>query len=317
MRESIHFAPNERKSAKQQALGVVKALQASDALPIMRALMQLRVVVPVDRLEEAKAKLRGLEGAEERMQLGGLEPHEQHDSSLDATTPTPSGAHEEHDSKLEAPIPAFPDTPFLALECRADPSLYRPIAELVATLGGSLHMLAHKASGAAAENKASGAAGENKASSAAAESGESGGRVASGAAIGAQAPAAVSHGTVGAGTAAARAAVPSERGAGGRGGNTGGGRGGGRDGGRGGAGGGKGGKEDEPAAAARRAERLFKINLRSADNGDPIAQLEVGKAYLGGVGVEKDAAQARHWLEQALRQGVQAAKAHLEQLPGV
>jgi TPR repeat protein len=61
---------------------------------------------------------------------------------------------------------------------------------------------------------------------------------------------------------------------------------------------------------------MFKINFRSADNGDPVAQLEVGKAYLSGVGVEQDAAQARNWLEQALRQGVQAAKAHLEQLPG-
>jgi len=258
MRESIHFAPNERKSAKQQALGVVKALQASDALPIMRALMHLRLVMPANKLDEARAGLRGLEGAEERMQLGKVEAH---DNSPEAGATAPS------------------DVPFVALECRADPSLYRPIAELVGLFGGSLHMVAHKASGGAAE------------------SGEGSGRVASVVGSGTQAPVAASHDTAVGGTTAAGAPIAPERGEGGR-------------------GGGRGGKDDDLAAAARRAERMFKVNLRSADHGDPVAQLEVGKAYLNGVGVEHDAVQARHWLEQALRQGVQAAKAHLDQLPG-
>ena len=38
------------------------------------------------------------------------------------------------------------------------------------------------------------------------------------------------------------------------------------------------------AKAAARAARMFKLNLRNAENGDPVAQLEVGKAYLEGRG---------------------------------
>ena len=59
---------------------------------------------------------------------------------------------------------------------------------------------------------------------------------------------------------------------------------------------------------------MFKLNLRNAENGDPVAQLEVGRAYLGGNGVEADEDQARTWLQQAAQQGVNAAKTQLESL---
>ena len=63
----------------------------------------------------------------------------------------------------------------------------------------------------------------------------------------------------------------------------------------------------DAGALERRAVRMFKLNMRSAEGGDPVAQLEVGKAFLNGSGVDADAAQARHWLEQAASQGVNKA----------
>ena len=59
---------------------------------------------------------------------------------------------------------------------------------------------------------------------------------------------------------------------------------------------------------------MFKLNLRNAEKGDPVAQLEVGKAYLEGVGVEADVQQGKTWLEQAAQQGVNAAASRLEAL---
>jgi TPR repeat protein len=55
-------------------------------------------------------------------------------------------------------------------------------------------------------------------------------------------------------------------------------------------------------------------NLKSAENGDPVAQLEVGKACLEGKGVERDEAAGRKWLEQAALQGVQAATKRLQEI---
>eukprot|EP00967_Tisochrysis_lutea_P030955 scaffold36414_cov27-Tisochrysis_lutea.AAC.2 len=273
MRESIHFAPNERKSAKQQALAVVKALQSSNALPIMRNLMHLRLVLPSDQLDEARAKLRAMDEGAERIQMGDVETHE---GSTDDTAAASASAQS------------------VALDCRADPSLYRPIAEMVGTLGGSLHVVALKASGSAAEGGL-----------------DAKSRPADSAAARRDSPALpMAGGLVNGNTAAAAVAAMGGAIAGGRGGNmpvaVGRGKGGGK--------GGSDGKDD-PGLAARRAERMFKVNMRSADNGDPVAQLEVGKAYLNGLGVERDPVQARHWLEQAFQQGVQVAKAHLDQVP--
>ena len=67
-------------------------------------------------------------------------------------------------------------------------------------------------------------------------------------------------------------------------------------------------------AGKRRAERMFKLNLRNAENGDPIAQLEVGKAYSDGKGVDANAAEGRRWLELAAQQGVKQAVSRLEAL---
>ena len=59
---------------------------------------------------------------------------------------------------------------------------------------------------------------------------------------------------------------------------------------------------------------MFKLNSRNAENGDPVAQLELGKAYLDGAGCAADAEQGRHWLQQAALHGVNAAKERLEAL---
>ena len=53
---------------------------------------------------------------------------------------------------------------------------------------------------------------------------------------------------------------------------------------------------------------------KSAEKGDPVAQLEVGKALVDGIGVAADAAQGKAWLEQAAQQGVHAATARLKAL---
>lgn len=75
-----------------------------------------------------------------------------------------------------------------------------------------------------------------------------------------------------------------------------------------------GGRAAAGGAADKRAERMFKLNLRNAENGDPVAQLEVGKAYLEGKGVEADEAKGREYLRQAAQQGVKQATSRLEAL---
>ena len=47
MRETLHFAPQPSKSAKQQALAVVRQLQQQQPFPVTRAKMRLRLLVPV------------------------------------------------------------------------------------------------------------------------------------------------------------------------------------------------------------------------------------------------------------------------------
>ncbi len=59
---------------------------------------------------------------------------------------------------------------------------------------------------------------------------------------------------------------------------------------------------------------MFKLNLRNAEQGDPVAQLEVGKAYADGKGVPQDVQKGREWLQQAAQQGVNAAVVRLEAL---
>ena len=56
------------------------------------------------------------------------------------------------------------------------------------------------------------------------------------------------------------------------------------------------------------------MNMRNAERGDPVAQLEVGKAFLDGAGVERDEAAGRDWLGQAAQQGVELARNRLAAL---
>ena len=46
MKETMHFAPSTTKSAKQQALMVVRQLEQSTDFPVRRAQMRLRLRLP-------------------------------------------------------------------------------------------------------------------------------------------------------------------------------------------------------------------------------------------------------------------------------
>ena len=273
MRDELHFAPALTKAAKQQALAVIKQLEASDVLPIARARMQLRLVVPSDRLGGAQAALRAMCGDEA--------------SASGSATAADGGGSADGKLSVSAPDTSGGNS---VLTCIADPGLYRPLSELAKELGGSLQVVELKASASAAADAASAAASGAPESAPPAtqeapprESGR--GSDAGGAAGGAAGSAAGSA----AGGGGARSA-------------------------RGGPAGGAAAAAGRSDAEIRRAERMFKLNLRNAEGGDPIAQLEVGKAYLEGKGVDADAAKAKEWLQQAAQQGVNAAVSRLEAL---
>ncbi|KOO21151.1 ribosome maturation protein sbds-like protein [Chrysochromulina tobinii] len=225
MRETLHFAPATNKSAKMQALQVIRQLEVANVVPIARARMQLRLLVPTEELAKMQTALQALAeaeaagGASERLQLNTPEP------AADAAA-----------------------VPMSAIGCHSDPSLFRPLSELARAHGGSAP-----------------------------------------ATLPAAAPVAASSDSSGSGPATAKPASsgPSACGAGGGG--------------------------DRPKPPSRE-ERMFKLNLRNAEKGDPVAQLEVGKAFLDGMGVEADVQQGKDWLRQAAQQGVDAAKIRLAEL---
>lgn len=263
LRDELHFAPNLTRSTKQQALHAMRQLQASGALPIMRAQMSLRLIVAPERRGEAEAALLAL--VSEEMPVGT--------------------------STFSQPLTlsAKRDDAAGTLDFAADPSLYRPIVELSGALAGTLQILELKTT------EAEGGGSEAVAGVAAAGGG------------GARKPAARVDTSVE--RSATASAAPRRSAAGSAGAE--------QDASstvRGGGGGGAG--AGEASAAERRAARMFKLNLRSAENGDPVAQLEVGKAYASGAGVECDVSLARKWLEEARGQGVTSAASHLEALAG-
>uniref|UniRef100_A0A7S2JFG7 SBDS family rRNA metabolism protein n=1 Tax=Haptolina brevifila TaxID=156173 RepID=A0A7S2JFG7_9EUKA len=274
MRETLHFAPATNRSAKMQALQVIRQLESVDVLPIVRAKMHLRVLIPEPRaaaaLEALKALGAGAGSGNERLVMGSTE-----------VSPPAAG------------MSALSTT-----ACHADPGLFRPISDLAREHGGSVQVIELKANNADEPPKlptASAAAPSSTPGAATAASGlptplplplapepapaVSPPATSSGSAQSASSMAA--GGVTGAATGAGSARA------------------------------GAGGASD---AAARRAERMFKLNLKNADKGDPVAQLEAGKAYLDGVGVEVDMSQGRYWLEQAAQQGVNAATLRLEAL---
>ena len=55
--KDCHFNLNPTKNAKQQALEVIKMLQASGSLPIERAEMKLRLDIPIKEGKKMKDKL--------------------------------------------------------------------------------------------------------------------------------------------------------------------------------------------------------------------------------------------------------------------
>jgi TPR repeat protein len=63
----------------------------------------------------------------------------------------------------------------------------------------------------------------------------------------------------------------------------------------------------DPAAAA-------KWYLLSAESDNGYGQMNLGLLYLKGIGVDEDPAEARRWLEAAVRNGVEEARAQLNEL---
>ena len=76
-------------------------------------------------------------------------------------------------------------------------------------------------------------------------------------------------------------------------------------------------REIQAAAQSRAREMLLRVianQLKQASNGSPTFQLELGKRYMRGDGVETNLALARHWLESACTNHVAGASNLLEQL---
>ncbi len=283
MRETLHFAPATNRSAKMQALQVIRQLEAASVLPIARARMQLRLLVTSEQLTKMQSALQALAEAEaagsaaERLQLSAPEP------VADAAA-----------------------VPMSAIGCHADPGLFRPLSELAREHGGSVQVIELKASA----DEAQPGGGSSGLSAAAAPSMAEPSSATKTHALpplpppppppsSSELPASPSTGASsdrsGGGSADGKAAnigapTPSTT-ASARGGGAG---------------------VDRPKPS--REERLFKLNLRNAEKGDPVAQLEVGKAYVDGVGVETDVQQGKVWLEQAAQQGVNAAVTRLQAL---
>ena len=269
MRETLHFAPQPSKSAKQQALAVVRQLQQQQPFPVTRAKMRLRLLVPAARLDAAQAALRDVTADGE--------------GEGDGAAAAAASASEVVVTRVDAAAEAATGG-MAAVDCLADPRLFRAIGELASAHGGTVQVLEHT-SQAEQQPGADGAAEPGAAGEPGAAAGFRGGRWGVKTEV-AESLRAAADPTAVAAAASAAAAAPARRGGGGRG----------------------------AAGASGRAERLFRVNLRSAEQGDPVAQLEVGKAYAGGVGVEPDADAARRWLKEAQLQGVNAAAAALEKL---
>ena len=122
MRETLHFAPLATKSAKMQALQVVKQLEASSVLPIARAKMHLRIQIASEHYDGVMHALRALGGETAATSSGGGTATSTQEQRLLI------GAAE----RLGGGMSAVP--------CHADPVLYRPLAELAKEMGGSLQV---------------------------------------------------------------------------------------------------------------------------------------------------------------------------------
>lgn len=268
MRETIHYAPTTTRSAKQQALQVVKQLQVSGAIPLMRAQMHLQMLLSPARLAQAKEQISALTAA-----------------SADRTHVRVCS----EDTATEAIV-----------DCIVEPGLFRSLSEVAETLGGSLQVVALRADaqGEAHPNYVSADVQPINAEAALEAVASNASTVISSKQRAKAAPIAPNTSTIAA--AGIRPPVGGQGPAGGRGA----------------AGGRCATASSGPGASTKtgRAERMFKLNLKQAELGDPVAQLEVGKAFLLGSGVQTDPAQARSWLEQAKQQGVMAAQAHLDAL---
>jgi ribosome maturation protein SDO1 len=96
--KEIHYSLNPNKSAKQQALHVIKLLQEKGNLPIARAKMRLQLTIPLSFLNTVKEKLQPLVAVWETERF-----------------------HSQNTSEITHAI----------IECQIDPSHFREVNQLV------------------------------------------------------------------------------------------------------------------------------------------------------------------------------------------
>ena len=128
MRETLHFAPQPSKSAKQQALAVVRQLQQQQPFPVTRAKMRLRLLVPAARLDAAQAALRDVTADGE--------------GEGDGAAAAAASASEVVVTRVDAAAEAAAGG-MAAVDCLADPRLFRAIGELASAHGGTVQVLEH------------------------------------------------------------------------------------------------------------------------------------------------------------------------------
>ena len=134
MRDELHFAPALSRTAKQQALAVVKQLEGSAVLPIARARMHLRLRVPSERLDEVQSALKAL-------QLDETPRGEA------AAAPAPAPAAPAASDSLKLSIGAVEVGGGMAsVTCVAEPWFFRGLSEIAKEMGGSLQVVELKAS---------------------------------------------------------------------------------------------------------------------------------------------------------------------------
>jgi ribosome maturation protein SDO1 len=91
--KDAHYSVNTTKSAKQQALEVIKLLQSSGTLPIERAEMKVRIDIPLKEAKKLKEKVHKL--------LKKIESEEFGDSSLEIVGTIDPGQYREIDDLLQ------------------------------------------------------------------------------------------------------------------------------------------------------------------------------------------------------------------------
>ena len=147
----IHYSVNVSKSAKSQALDVIRRLR--DVMPIARAAMLLRVVCPMAAVQEMHAFLQA--------EVAGVAIVPSADVAAAAPSVTPPTAPSSSTSTADAPTAASTKT--IHIDLKVDPEFFRKVEEGVQALTGGegrlevLQLRVAAAAGASAPSSSSAA----------------------------------------------------------------------------------------------------------------------------------------------------------------